>query len=69
MRLKGGFPEVLLDLPALREIRIQRNRFTGQIPAALFTNLEQLSVLNVEQNEFTGTIPTEIGLSKQFISM
>ncbi|KAL4271160.1 hypothetical protein GQ457_13G004640 [Hibiscus cannabinus] len=59
--LTGHLPWNMFDhLPRLQKIYLDRNQFSGEIPAGLFKH-EQLQVLWLSHNQFGGTVPEGLG--------
>ncbi|KAE8680083.1 putative Leucine-rich repeat protein kinase family protein [Hibiscus syriacus] len=59
--LTGHLPWNMFDpLPRLQEIYLDKNQFSGEIPAGLFKH-EQLQVLFLSHNQFGGTVPEGLG--------
>ncbi|KDP36457.1 hypothetical protein JCGZ_08587 [Jatropha curcas] len=61
---RGVIPETLLVLKHLIFLKIDRNYFTGPLPAFI-GNLTSLKTLSIAQNAFSGTIPKELGNLKE----
>ncbi|KAL9671564.1 hypothetical protein QQ045_009134 [Rhodiola kirilowii] len=61
-RLKGPLPSDLSLCVDLRNVYLQGNAFSGEIPAFLYEVLSQLVRLNLAGNMFTGEIP--VGFNK-----
>ncbi|KAL6998535.1 hypothetical protein U1Q18_008663 [Sarracenia purpurea var. burkii] len=55
--LNGNLPSDILSLPSLRDVYLQQNRFSGDIPSSLSP---QLNFLDLSFNLFTGKIPNSI---------
>uniref|UniRef100_A0A2N9GHR0 Integrase catalytic domain-containing protein n=1 Tax=Fagus sylvatica TaxID=28930 RepID=A0A2N9GHR0_FAGSY len=61
---RGGIPEELVALKYLTSLNIDRNYFTGPLPAFI-GNLSALKKLSIGTNAFSGTIPKELGNLKE----
>ncbi|KAK9041591.1 hypothetical protein V6N11_016685 [Hibiscus sabdariffa] len=61
---RGALPVELLDLPFLIYLKIDRNFFSGPLPAFI-GNMSRLEILSMAQNVFSGPIPKEIGNLKE----
>ncbi|XVF87035.1 hypothetical protein PTKIN_Ptkin18bG0088200 [Pterospermum kingtungense] len=61
---RGTIPEELLDLPFLTFLKIDRNFFSGPLPAFI-GNMSRLTLLSIAHNDFTGSIPKELGNLRQ----
>ncbi|KAK8594785.1 hypothetical protein V6N13_015701 [Hibiscus sabdariffa] len=59
-RNEGTIPEELLGLPFLTLLKIERNFFSGPLPAFL-GNMSGLKSLSIDDNSFLGPIPGELG--------
>ncbi|KAK3188552.1 hypothetical protein Dsin_028113 [Dipteronia sinensis] len=55
--LTGNLPSDIASLPSLHYLYLQRNNFSGDIPASLSP---QLTVLDISFNSFTGKIPPSV---------
>ncbi|GKV02994.1 hypothetical protein SLEP1_g15362 [Rubroshorea leprosula] len=55
--LNGSLPSDLLSLPSLGYLYLQHNKFSGNIPSFLST---QLTFLDLSFNFFTGSIPSSV---------
>ena len=53
-------PDEVADLSALTELRINKQKLTGEFPKILCT-MDWLKVLYLQGNNFTGALPAEIG--------
>ena len=62
--LKGTFPDVLTQLPKLKQLRLASNSITGEIPASI-GKLVNLEVLSLYQNKLTGGLPDSISELKE----
>ncbi|KAK2981857.1 hypothetical protein RJ640_010374 [Escallonia rubra] len=56
-RLNGSLPSDIISLPSLRNIYLQGNNFSGDIPS---TFSPQLTSIDLSFNSFTGSIPSTI---------
>ncbi|CAN6683905.1 unnamed protein product [Malus baccata var. baccata] len=61
---RGVFPEEFVALRYLTTLRIDRNYFTGPLPAFI-GNMSALTVLYIRFNSFSGPIPKELGNLKE----
>ncbi|XP_039061621.1 probable LRR receptor-like serine/threonine-protein kinase At1g56130 isoform X1 [Hibiscus syriacus] len=61
---RGVIPEELLDLPFLNFLKIDKNSFSGPLPAFI-GNLSRLGLLSIAHNDFSGPIPKELGNLKK----
>ncbi|TYJ13438.1 hypothetical protein E1A91_A10G052000v1 [Gossypium mustelinum] len=61
---RGVIPEEILELPYLDFLKIDKNFFSGPLPAFI-GNLSKLGLLSIAQNNFSGPIPKEIGNLKK----
>ncbi|KAK8589037.1 hypothetical protein V6N13_087915 [Hibiscus sabdariffa] len=61
---RGVLPVELLDLPFLIFLKIDRNFFSGPLPAFI-GNMSRLEKLSMAHNVFSGPIPKEIGNLKE----
>jgi len=59
-RLKGPFPEEVLQLSTLNRLSLALNQLTGTLPDGI-GDLSQLEFLSLHGNDFTGTIPPSLG--------
>ncbi|XVE88513.1 hypothetical protein DITRI_Ditri19aG0075200 [Diplodiscus trichospermus] len=64
LSVRGVIPEGLLDLPFLTYFAIDKNFFTGPLPAFI-GNMSGLRFLSIENNDFSGSIPKELGNLKE----
>lgn len=55
--LSGVLPSDILSLPSIQYVYLQNNKFSGNIPSSLSS---QLSFIDLSFNSFTGNIPTPI---------
>ena len=59
--LTGNVPPEMVNLTALRELRLQGNELSGPIPAWLSSNeLSNLELLNLSENRLSGEIPASL---------
>ncbi|XP_039065004.1 probable LRR receptor-like serine/threonine-protein kinase At1g56130 isoform X2 [Hibiscus syriacus] len=65
---RGVIPEELLQLPFLYYLKIDRNFFTGPLPAFI-GNMSRLGLLSLAQNDFSGPIPKELGNLKELFML
>ncbi|XP_024984953.1 probable LRR receptor-like serine/threonine-protein kinase At1g56130 isoform X1 [Cynara cardunculus var. scolymus] len=65
---QGVFPEELVALTYLAELRLDKNVFTGTLPSFI-GNFSALEVLQVAHNQFSGPIPKEIGNLKELFML
>lgn len=56
-RLSGNLPSDIASLPSLRNLYLQHNDFSGEIPASISA---QLVVLDISFNSFSGKIPPSV---------
>ncbi|GLT51800.1 hypothetical protein SLA2020_251830 [Shorea laevis] len=61
---RGVLPEELLALKFLTFLKIDKNYFTGPVPAWV-GNISTLTLLSISTNAFSGPIPKELGNLKQ----
>ncbi|KAK8608240.1 hypothetical protein V6N13_023667 [Hibiscus sabdariffa] len=61
---RGAIPKELLDLPFLTMLDIDKNFFSGPLPAFI-GNMSKLEFLSVSHNDFSGPIPKELGNLKE----
>ncbi|TYH48262.1 hypothetical protein ES332_D10G055700v1 [Gossypium tomentosum] len=61
---RGVLPKELLDLPYLDFLKLDRNFFSGPLPAFI-GNMSRLGLLSLAHNNFSGTIPKEFGNLKK----
>ncbi|KAK8618652.1 hypothetical protein V6N13_132637 [Hibiscus sabdariffa] len=61
---RGVIPEELLDLPFLNFLKIDKNSFSGPLPAFI-GNLSRLGLLSIAHNDFSGPIPKELANCKK----
>lgn len=59
-RLKGSLPSEIGNCFWLKNLEVQDNWLTGQVPSSMVGGLEKLSSQNLETNNFTGSVPDEI---------
>ncbi|KAK8485609.1 hypothetical protein V6N12_024909 [Hibiscus sabdariffa] len=57
---RGVIPEELLDLPYLTFLKLDRNFFSGRLPAFI-GNMSRLGLLSISHNDLSGPIPKELG--------
>ena len=55
----GTIPTELADLQSLQHLRLNNNRFHGELPSGL-GYLNELETLYVQKNELSGTIPDSV---------
>ncbi|GMI77804.1 hypothetical protein like AT1G56130 [Hibiscus trionum] len=60
LNTRGVIPEELLDLPFLTVLGLDRNFFSGPLPAFM-GKMSRLEFLSIGSNEFSGLIPKELG--------
>jgi hypothetical protein len=60
----GTIPTEWRSLTRLKQLNLQANLLTGQVPAWLFKDLANLRMLDLHRNSLNGTIPTTIGSLK-----
>lgn len=58
--LSGPLPEYLGYAPVLRNLRLENNCFTGQIPSSYSRLIASNAVLHLNGNELSGRIPDDI---------
>ncbi|XP_050145028.1 probable LRR receptor-like serine/threonine-protein kinase At1g56130 isoform X2 [Malus sylvestris] len=63
---RGVFPEEFVALRYLTDLRIDRNYFTGPLPAFI-GNMSALITLTIGVNSFSGPIPKELGNLKKLV--
>ncbi|KAG4178523.1 hypothetical protein ERO13_A10G048400v2 [Gossypium hirsutum] len=61
---RGALPKELLDLPYLDFLKLDRNFFSGPLPAFI-GNMSRLGLLSLAHNNLSGTIPKEFGNLKK----
>uniref|UniRef100_A0A251UV66 Putative leucine-rich repeat domain, L domain-like protein n=1 Tax=Helianthus annuus TaxID=4232 RepID=A0A251UV66_HELAN len=54
--LEGPIPSLIGDLSELETLDLSQNRFSGEVPLGLFTNLTRLEVLKLSNNIFHGEV-------------
>lgn len=59
-RISGPLPEYLGYAPVLRNLRLENNCFTGQIPSSYSRLIASNAVLHLNGNELSGRIPDDI---------
>ncbi|KAK8618650.1 hypothetical protein V6N13_132636 [Hibiscus sabdariffa] len=57
---RGVIPEELLGLPFLTFLQLDRNFFSGRLPAFI-GNMSRLGLLSISHNNLSGPIPKELG--------
>lgn len=59
--LTGNVPDEVVNLTALRELRLSHNSLTGEIPPWMSSNqLSSLELLNLSNNRLSGQIPVSL---------
>ncbi|OMO56311.1 hypothetical protein COLO4_35685 [Corchorus olitorius] len=64
MNIQGVILKELLDLPYLTFLKLDRNFFSGPLPAFV-GNMSRLRFLSIANNLFSGPIPKEVGNLKE----
>lgn len=62
--MTGAIPTGITQFSALRELRFNDNRFSGDFPQT-FPALLRLEIFDASRNALTGTLPENIGLMRQ----
>lgn len=59
-RLSGGIEDAVANLPNVKKLNLNGNRFTGNIPASLGTVSQQMKELRLHDNNFGGNVPGDL---------
>ena len=59
-KLAGPIPTVVVHLPYLHVLYMNKNQLTGTIPVDAFNAMKNFAKLYAQYNALTGTIPTEL---------
>lgn len=63
-KIRGRFPDFLIDIQGIERIGLDHNSLTGSIPRGI-GNLNHLKYLSLSDNHLTGTIPNTVTGLKQ----
>lgn len=59
-RLSGDLAEAVANLPNLKKLNVNDNRFTGEIPATLGSVSTGVKEIRLHGNKFTGQVPSDL---------
>lgn len=59
--LSGSLDKYLKNCKQLQRLILSRNRFRGEIPAGIWSGMENLLQLDLSSNGFTGSVPEDLG--------
>lgn len=59
--LSGSLDKYLKNCKQLQRLILARNRFSGEIPAGIWSGMENLLQLDLSSNGFTGSVPEDFG--------
>jgi hypothetical protein len=64
--LAGPIPKVMVLLPFLHVMYMNKNSLTGPIPSDAIVSMPNFGKLYAQYNALTGTIPAELSIAKNF---